>query len=712
MHKVICENCHKEYETTCPARNGKKQICRDCYQLLYNNPEIKLKQANELIIRNLQHLHWQVGDNHISFKNETEDNFAKVLEYTNNEYTYEDSYKYINDNKNIFRYTFYRGKNKTLYILEFSSTALVKQRIKQFLKEYPNIKVHIIDRNKYARILLTFQCKINFNINKYKLILERKICPQCNKVFIGNVQQKYCSHSCKIKFLNINKKLQQGLESYIVNQKLQQANSEATKKRLIESMLNIHYRPGNNINIDKLDIKESDKNLMKILAYNNIEFYYEHEYKELTDGKIIVMKFYLPIDGYYYFNAVDYFHPYLNKVKQYIAMNINNIIVLDKTCYERLMLLYRDKLNIANNICIANNIIDNKKCRYCGKELTGDYEGRHYCSRECYDKARHKYIVKQCINCGNDFYVRERDINNQYFCSEQCGREYKKKIINNEAKAYIMENNTKKKFMDNDCQQCGKHAYYFGARAHKYCSDECKRLTNMQNTHFEHECEECHQIFINHRKEQRFCSPHCASVYNARSQGFGSYIRPEIIWNKGLTAATDIRIANMAQKQIKTIMHNIQNGICNNNGYFAGYYEDIQHAVRSGWEHNVARILQFLNLDYDYECYSFTLSNGKIYLPDFYVYETDTFYEVKGEWKNDSKNKITMFIKEYPDKKLDIIQAKEYFKLLQIMYDKVPFNLEEHRPQELTQQIVNTKYRAKSKLRKVFGLEKPFLFVK
>lgn len=99
--------------------------------------------------------------------------------------------------------------------------------------------------------------------------------------------------------------------------------------------------------------------------------------------------------------------------------------------------------------------------------------------------------------------------------------------------------------------------------------------------------------------------------------------------------------------------------------YYNGYYMDIHHYVRSSWEHNVARILQINQLDYDYEEYAFKMSDGSVYIPDFYVYADDTYYEVKGEMRTNTLAKYNMFKEEYPDKRLVIIDSKIYKNLLE-----------------------------------------------
>ena len=703
-YKVICQNCKKEYYTTVKTKK-EQQICRDCYQIIYSNTDIKRQQANKMLIKNLKHLHWYINDNHIPFNNEAENNFALILEYLNNEYTYQDNYKYIDNNQFIYQYHFFRLKNNTIYILEFCLTYTIRLRIKSFLNEY-NEKVHIITHKKYERILKYFNTKINFTYNQYPLqYYVLHICPICNNNFYANIQQIYCSNQCKHKSMNKQyKKIRTNLYQYkLTNEQLnnlQCANLQATNKKLLKQMHNLN---SNNININNINLQNEEINFIKILQYLKLEFYYETEYKQLSTGKILIMKFYLPIDNHYYFLTFIYTHNYINKIKQYINENKNNnCIIINKYIYEQLIILYQSKINfLKTDICIINTDIndtnnDIKKCKYCGKKLYKVKKTRQYCSRKCYELAKRKYIEKTCINCNKQFLILNDDINNQYFCSQQCGKEYKNKIINNNKLLTITENNIIKKFYNTECEYCHKQHYYFGTRKHKYCSILCKRKIKS-NTEIQYKCicKECNKEFINIKKDKQFCSVNCASKYHAREQGFGSKVRPSIVWNKGLTTKTDKRMKNMIEKRTKTIQQNIENGKSNIHGYYSGYYEDIHHYVRSGWEHNIARILQYNKLNYDYEPQIFTLSTGQLYMPDFYVYADNTYYEIKGEWKNNALEKLQLFKQEYPNINIIIIEKDTYKWLLQ-QYKNV-INVDNHTPIEINDISLNQpKYRYKS----------------
>lgn len=103
-----------------------------------------------------------------------------------------------------------------------------------------------------------------------------------------------------------------------------------------------------------------------------------------------------------------------------------------------------------------------------------------------------------------------------------------------------------------------------------------------------------------------------------------------------------------------------------------GFREDIKHFVRSSWEANFARLLQYMNVPYIYEGKRFMLQD-KSYLPDFYIIPTDTYVEIKG-WDRDGHMKEIerQMSERYPDVKLLTIGDKQY-KILNKMHKmKVP----------------------------------------
>jgi hypothetical protein len=94
------------------------------------------------------------------------------------------------------------------------------------------------------------------------------------------------------------------------------------------------------------------------------------------------------------------------------------------------------------------------------------------------------------------------------------------------------------------------------------------------------------------------------------------------------------------------------------------YYADLGLRLRSGWEANVARIIKSWGCHFEYESETFLLSDGSTYTPDFYVHELDEIIEVKGRWIGNAKEKVEMFLREYPGLNFNLIGPKEYKALI------------------------------------------------
>lgn len=80
-----------------------------------------------------------------------------------------------------------------------------------------------------------------------------------------------------------------------------------------------------------------------------------------------------------------------------------------------------------------------------------------------------------------------------------------------------------------------------------------------------------------------------------------------------------------------------------------GYRADLGITLRSNLEANYARILKHQGVQFVYEPKVFTLSNGKVYIPDFYLPKTDEYVEVKGFFKARDHDKYAVFSADYPN---------------------------------------------------------------
>jgi len=95
-----------------------------------------------------------------------------------------------------------------------------------------------------------------------------------------------------------------------------------------------------------------------------------------------------------------------------------------------------------------------------------------------------------------------------------------------------------------------------------------------------------------------------------------------------------------------------------------GFRADLGHYVRSSWEADFARILKYYNVGYTYEPQTFELikPNGEImhYTPDFYVESQNTFYEIKGWFHDEDKEKLDLFQTQYPQHHLVLINTTKF----------------------------------------------------
>lgn len=115
-----------------------------------------------------------------------------------------------------------------------------------------------------------------------------------------------------------------------------------------------------------------------------------------------------------------------------------------------------------------------------------------------------------------------------------------------------------------------------------------------------------------------------------------------------------------------------------------GYREDLDHAFRSTWEANIARILNYRQLKWKYEPYFINLdppaymnldnndlTNKINYLPDFEL-EDGTIIEVKGFWDSRSRLNVSQFMTQHPDANYLVIDSDIYRCLARKYKDIIP----------------------------------------
>jgi hypothetical protein len=126
----------------------------------------------------------------------------------------------------------------------------------------------------------------------------------------------------------------------------------------------------------------------------------------------------------------------------------------------------------------------------------------------------------------------------------------------------------------------------------------------------------------------------------------------------------------IVSERMKKLLHEHPNKIYSSAN--SGKREDLNNQYfRSNWEANYARILNEQKISWEYESETFPLSNGTSYTPDFKI-NKNKFVELKGWFDNDSKEKIELFLKEYPENELDLIGESEYYCLRNLFKHKIP----------------------------------------
>ena len=97
-----------------------------------------------------------------------------------------------------------------------------------------------------------------------------------------------------------------------------------------------------------------------------------------------------------------------------------------------------------------------------------------------------------------------------------------------------------------------------------------------------------------------------------------------------------IRIVTTSYDDYKSQRHNI------------GFRIDLNHALRSSWEANIARLLRTKHIPYEYEREMFDLGEELCYTQDFFL-PNSVIVEVKGYWGSESRKKVMLLQKNHPE---------------------------------------------------------------
>ena len=281
---------------------------------------------------------------------------------------------------------------------------------------------------------------------------------------------------------------------------------------------------------------------------------------------------------------------------------------------------------------------------------------KKFCSKHCFYLSRQKTVQMECLNCGKEYTERKNNKLYSQFCCDECEQDYYNKIESGEIKLFSHQGKR-------TCVNCGKKYYDIRNMSVEFCSIFCKQDFCHKSVLKTVVCKECGKEFDTYNNSE-FCSASCSSAYNKNYLYGSQSSKGKIPWNKGLTKETCKTIAKNCEKQSAIMCDGIASGRINVTVQtFSGYVHEFGHYIRSGWEYNFAKVMQHLNREYKYEAYTFKLSNGKTYVPDFYDVKRKIFYEIKGQMRKDAKEKIELFKKDYPNIKLHVIDRPKYIKI-------------------------------------------------
>lgn len=258
------------------------------------------------------------------------------------------------------------------------------------------------------------------------------------------------------------------------------------------------------------------------------------------------------------------------------------------------------------------------------------------------------------------YYCKEMDCNNEIssksksgFC-KPCSMKF---AWRNNSVFKEKKNNS---FIDIQCKNC---KIIFKDRKYKnkfFCSLSCSiSFKNKNRTGFkdiEIYCSCCGKFFTilkcefdKHNKrglDKFYCSRECSS-----KDKIGS------------------RRINTSNSLVSYYMNNNVKKLNYKNG---GFREDIEIYVRSGWEANYIRILNFLKIKWEYEpkIFVLTIDNKNVtYRPDFYLPEKGLWIEIKGFWYTPlSKLKFEKFSNLF---NIELIDLKKYKNLAMEYQNKI-----------------------------------------
>jgi len=295
-----------------------------------------------------------------------------------------------------------------------------------------------------------------------------------------------------------------------------------------------------------------------------------------------------------------------------------------------------------------------------------------------------RYVKNKCEICNEEFEVIYKK-RSQKTCSKQCAYKLRKKNKNTSPSQQKKCNICNKEFLDKtklkqqtDCKSCklkkgvktrkSNGSYERTEEQNKKLSETLKRQYDNGERKFSKEALEKLSKGLTERwasgEMKNKSQETCLKKYGVDHWTKASQSRIKLSnARKGFKFSKEVRrnMSKAAAKRIKKYkIYSFGNG---------GFREDINLYVRSNWEANFARVLEYNKIIFQYELDTFEISGGITYTPDFKV--GNIYFEIKGYMDSRSEEKISAFKKSYPNITLAVISGDEYDLLRRSYSDKI-----------------------------------------
>lgn len=373
--------------------------------------------------------------------------------------------------------------------------------------------------------------------------------------------------------------------------------------------------------------------------------------------------------------------------------------------------------------CEKNRVPVMLECNRCGKEFVRLHSNAKYCSPTCSkeeERDRKKRLNKgigkgwskgveyvprdNCLTCGEKFYATpaQRRRGGGKYCSKKCkGRADSARLLSLRSS-------------DSICKQCGKSFYVIPAKKKNgrgvFCSLQCVGAyrrevyqnkggvygifrDTKQKRRFKIVCQMCSREAEVSRANGKYCSYQCRGIaFSGENNPFwtgGKPTRDCVTCGKGFRANSNLDVKRGYGKFCSRKCYMVHRSKYNNNTKSYSYArggkrDDLGIYVRSSWEANWARYLNFLKKhgeiqDWVYEPETFEFAGikrgSKFYTPDFLVIEKDgsrVYYEIKGYMDAQSKTKLRRMKKYHPNIKIIVVEKKQYYAVARKVRGLIP----------------------------------------